>query len=136
MIDKLLSRLDKVRRIGEGRYTACCPAHDDKTPSLTITQAEDRILFHCHAGCYPDEILAVTGLNWCDLYADEFRAAKAAATAAYRPKPVDPLEVDINVLLIVKNKLEAGETLSAEDETRALVAYENVLEAQNVRAAS
>jgi DNA primase len=39
---------DKVRRAGQQRATACCPFHDDKTPSLTLSDANG--LWYCH-GC-------------------------------------------------------------------------------------
>ena len=29
----------------------CCPAHDDRTPSLSVTLGRKAILFHCFAGC-------------------------------------------------------------------------------------
>lgn len=35
-----------------------CPAHDDRTPSLSIGVAKSAILFHCFAGCTSDEVLA------------------------------------------------------------------------------
>ena len=31
-----LSRLEKVRRTGKGRWQACCPVHNDKNPSMSI----------------------------------------------------------------------------------------------------
>ena len=31
--------------------SARCPAHDDHSPSLSISEADDRLLVHCHAGC-------------------------------------------------------------------------------------
>lgn len=36
-----------------GRYgTTCCPAHGDRTPSLSLSNAPDgRLLLRCHAGC-------------------------------------------------------------------------------------
>ncbi len=35
-----------------GNYgTARCPAHDDRNPSLSITERDGKLLVHCHAGC-------------------------------------------------------------------------------------
>lgn len=43
------------KRSGAG-FTALCPAHDDRDPSLSIGNGEDgRLLLRCHAGCaFPD----------------------------------------------------------------------------------
>lgn len=43
-----------------GHYgTACCPAHDDRNPSLTLrTAADGRLLAHCHAGCTFSAVMA------------------------------------------------------------------------------
>jgi putative DNA primase/helicase len=30
---------------------ARCPAHDDRNPSLSLKDADGRVLVHCHAGC-------------------------------------------------------------------------------------
>ncbi len=63
--DVLLSRLDKVRRTGPGRWIARCPGHADKSPSLSIRECEDgRILLHDFAGCGVEEILTAAGLTW------------------------------------------------------------------------
>lgn len=36
----------------QGRYgMACCPVHDDKTPSMTVHDADQGVTFHCFAGC-------------------------------------------------------------------------------------
>lgn len=65
MIDQILSGLEKVRRTGPNNWIACCPAHDDRSPSLTIHAAEDgRILAHCHGGCSFEEIKDALGLGW------------------------------------------------------------------------
>lgn len=64
----LLERLDKVRQTGRDRWVACCPAHDDKTPSLQVTQANDRVLIHCFAGCGGNEVLESVGLDFSVLY--------------------------------------------------------------------
>lgn len=42
-----------------GTYgTARCPAHDDRSPSLSIRDGEQLPLFKCHRGCSPTQILA------------------------------------------------------------------------------
>jgi phage/plasmid primase-like uncharacterized protein len=51
-----------VRALGgrwHGSYgTACCPCHDDRTPSLSVTDGQDgKLLVHCHAGCDGRKIL-------------------------------------------------------------------------------
>ena len=34
-----------------------CPAHADNSPSLTITDGGDKLLYKCHAGCSQDKII-------------------------------------------------------------------------------
>jgi DNA primase len=46
----IASALPKCRKSGAG-YVACCPAHRDENPSLSITDRDGKPLVHCHAGC-------------------------------------------------------------------------------------
>ena len=65
----LLAKLDKVKRTGNGTWIACCPAHADKGPSLSIRETEDgRVLVHDFAGCSVHEVLAAVGMEFSDLY--------------------------------------------------------------------
>lgn len=67
--DNLLSKLDKVRRTGAGRWLACCPAHPDKTASLSVRELDDgRVLVHCFAGCSVHEVVSSVGLELSDLF--------------------------------------------------------------------
>src|ERR1043166_3726517 len=34
-----------------------CPAHEDKNPSLSLTQRNGKILVHCHSGCEQDAVM-------------------------------------------------------------------------------
>ena len=46
------------RKVGGG-WTARCPAHDDRTPSLSIEDAEEnKVLVRCHAGCDQKRVIA------------------------------------------------------------------------------
>lgn len=75
-LDILLARLDKVRRSG-GEWQALCPAHEDKSPSLGIKEADDgTLLIKCHTGCATREILAAVGLGLPDLYPEHLRRGR------------------------------------------------------------
>lgn len=39
----------------------CCPAHEDRTPSLSVSIGRQAILFHCFAGCSNDEVISALG---------------------------------------------------------------------------
>ena len=67
--DTLLERLDKVRSNGPGKWMACCPAHGDRSPSLSIRESDDRVLIHCFSQhCEPNDIMAAVGLSLSDLF--------------------------------------------------------------------
>jgi len=67
--DALLSRLDKVRKTGAGRWVCRCPAHDDRGPSLAVRELDDgRVLLHCFAGCEAASVLDAVGLTFSDLF--------------------------------------------------------------------
>ena len=60
-----------VERLG-GRWSAkggmCrCPAHDDRTPSLSVRPGRTRLLLHCFAGCDTTDVLrALQSGHWLD----------------------------------------------------------------------
>ncbi len=69
--DRILSALkdhgcDPQQR-GNG-WSARCPAHDDRSPSLSIAEGDDgRTLVKCHAGCKVEAICAAVDLSVVDL---------------------------------------------------------------------
>lgn len=66
-VERLLERLEKVRKVGAG-WSASCPAHDDRRPSLSIKQGDGgRLLLKCHAGCTYEAILRAVKLEPRDL---------------------------------------------------------------------
>ncbi len=62
---------------------AQCPAHDDRRPSLKIDDDDGTVLFHCHAGCAPADVLFAIGLTFADLSSNGNGGRKIAATYLY-----------------------------------------------------
>ena len=68
-VDNLLTKLDGVKRTGDGKYEARCPAHDDAHASLCIGTGDDgRALVTCQAGCSTADVLAAVGLKMSELF--------------------------------------------------------------------
>lgn len=50
MLDQILDKLVNVKKSGTNKFIACCPVHEDKTPSMGIWDEGERIIMHC-LGC-------------------------------------------------------------------------------------
>lgn len=72
----------QARRSGSG-FMAKCPAHEDRNPSLSITQENGRILVHCHAGCATRDVLGAIGMTLEDLFEGDTKEPKLVATYDY-----------------------------------------------------
>lgn len=84
-LDKVLSCLDKVKPAGANKWKACCPAHDDKSPSLAITEtSEGKVLLRCWAGCSTQSILKAIGLEFRDLFPGSSAARRGPSAAAVK----------------------------------------------------
>ncbi len=67
-VEELLARLNKVKQTGPGKWQAVCPAHEDRSPSLAIKDADGTILCHCFAGCSVEDVLGAVGFEVSDLF--------------------------------------------------------------------
>lgn len=69
-LELVLGKLDRVHRKTDGEgWTARCPAHEDRNPSLTIAEGDDgRVLVTCWAGCTADQVVHALGLELADLF--------------------------------------------------------------------
>jgi len=79
-IENILTRLSKVRKSHRG-YKACCPVHNDKNPSMSITETDDgKVLIHCFScGARGTDVVEALGLPNSELFSGEF-------TGTYDPK--------------------------------------------------
>lgn len=84
-VQRIESKTGKSARRSGGNYVACCPAHDDATPSLSISEGVDgKVLVKCFSGCSVDAICAAMGLQVSDLFAEPAKcAAKGEIEYAY-----------------------------------------------------
>lgn len=82
-ISKIVEALKCCKKTGANSYQALCPAHDDRKASLTITDAGDKILLHCHAGCELKNILNAINLKESDLFNNKEDFIKPKLIAEY-----------------------------------------------------
>src|SRR5713101_4251470 len=67
-LEVVLPHLKGVRKSLRG-WVACCPAHSDREPSLSIGLGDDgQVLLKCFAGCSLDQIVAAMGITIADLF--------------------------------------------------------------------
>lgn len=139
-IDLLLDRLDRVKQTRPDRWQAICPAHDDRSPSLVITETPDgTILIKCWAGCPADAIVESVGLNLRDLFPKSFDGQDYRPSNAPRysaQEVVKTLLFEATIVELGYRSLQRGESLSAQDEGRvelAINAIENCREVVSCR---
>lgn len=134
-VEDIISRLEKVRRTRAHNWIAACPAHQDKSPSLTLHAADDgRILVRCWAGCSFEEIVSGVGLGYEPWFppkqADDFKKA------VRKPYPAaDVLEAIAGEAMVVAVTIAGianGTKLTPEDYLRMLTAAGRIAEARRI----
>ena len=81
-VQEFLNRLDKVKKLAPDRWVACCPAHQDKHPSMNIKECSDgTILVICRTGCSTYDIMQSVGLELKDLFRQDFEPKQAFPAA-------------------------------------------------------
>ena len=113
----LLSKLSRVKKTGADRWMACCPAHQDKTASLSIKDLPDgRVLLHCFAGCDADAVLDAVGLTFADLMPErlqgDFKPVRFAFSAL---DTLRALVADLLFIRLCARNLAQGQALIESD---------------------
>jgi hypothetical protein len=121
----LLSRLNKVRGRGPGQWSAQCPAHDDKGPSLSIKELPDgRVLLHCFAGCSVEDVVATAGVAVADLFPPrENHGGPVKRRRLLSPsQALDLLNDEAQLVALIASDIARGEHVSGVDRDRVLQA--------------
>ena len=137
MIGDFLNKLEKVKG-SKGRWTACCPAHNDKNPSLAITQTDDgRILLKCFGGCSAQQVVEAVGMDLTDLfpndnnirYLKEQHFNKPVRRPFYATDLLKIIQFEALITSIAAFDLSQGREVSAEDRKRLKTAVSRINEA-------
>lgn len=138
MIEDILSRLEKVKRTGRNNWLACCPAHDDKNPSLTLTHGENGgVVARCHSHqCDISAIVHAVGLGWAPWFPPKAPSDYDFRGPIRRPFPaadvLEALALECRIVAIVAEGIEKGEDVPEIDRERMRVAIMRIREAGEV----
>ena len=124
LANTLLDHLDGVRTTGQDRWLACCPAHEDRSPSLAIREIDDRLLIYCFAGCTAQEVVGAVGMELSDLFPDRIKLEGSKPLS--RPFPaadiLRAMSRDIMFFIVCASDLAKGKKLDDESHNYLLAA--------------
>lgn len=87
-VELVLSKLKDARKAGNG-WCARCPAHEDRKPSLSVSEGADgRALVRCYARCKTVAVCRALGLSLADLMPERTTSSSTfAARSVPKPNP-------------------------------------------------
>lgn len=134
----LISRLSRVKQNGSGRWMACCPAHEDRNPSLSVQETADgRVLVQCFAGCDTQNVISAVGLDWSDLMPEKVidHRVMPVKQRIYPSEALKVIQFESRIVCLAAFELAQGKKLEASDLERLKVAMTRIntaMEAANV----
>jgi len=134
-VDTFLSVLDKVRKTGADSWIACCPAHPDKHPSMTIKNSSDgRVLVRCFAECSFEDIVAAAGVSLDEFFPDKplYHRAKPFRRPYPAADVLECLTTETTIVQIAAVDLGKGIPLSEVDRERLRLAAQRIRDASEV----
>jgi hypothetical protein len=133
-VEKFIQRLSKVKG-RNGQWTAICPSHEDKSPSLSVREADDgRVLVHCFGGCDIQSVLGAVGMDMSDLFperverSDYRQPLKSLKPAFYASDLLRIASFECIVVMIAAYDMRRGKQLSESDMSRLQVAQQRIEE--------
>ena len=131
-VHHILDRLERVRQVKPDAWTACCPAHEDSSPSLAIADKGDRVLIHCYGGCTFDEIRSALGMQPHEFFLDG-KAPKSAAPGVSMRSLNAALAVELITAYVITCDRSKGKQIGAADLARERMARQRIVKAWEVQ---
>jgi hypothetical protein len=126
--EDLVARLEKVRKAGDRSWSARCPAHADKGPSLRVTDKDGMILIHCFAGCGAADVAAALGLSLSDLFPPRDPHERAVyAREKFTKGTLKELKSELTIAMIILGDMVSGKPLKPADLERGQRARKTIL---------
>lgn len=128
-VETLLSRLSKVRG-RNGSWTACCPAHEDKSPSLAIKDEGGKVLVHCFGGCSVEQIVGAVGMELTELFPPKTETYQPQKRVAfYASDLLRVIGLEARIVAVAAYDMGKGKTLPQADLARLQLACQRINEA-------
>jgi len=125
--ETVLSRLHGVRDRGRGQWAARCPAHDDRSPSLSIKERDDgALLLHCFGGCEAGAVVGALGLAVGDLFPPSGSSGKPSRLRMPAADALAILSREAAVLYVVGSGMHRRQQIAPADFERLAVAVQRV----------
>lgn len=131
-LENLLGRVQKAKRSGRDSWIACCPAHQDKNPSMTIREVEEgKLLVHCFAGCSIEEIVSSIGITLADLMPERSPdAIRRPSAVPFNARDVMTcIQSDAGLLCVFIASVTKGEKITSEEAANAYKAAARIVAA-------
>lgn len=128
-VDTLLSRLNKVRRLADGQYMACCPSHADRSASLSIKDIGDgRVLINCFAGCDTYGILKNVGLDWDDVLPEKAVEPKAKKIdqIIYATEALKLIQYEARIIMVCAYDVRSGKLPNEDEMNRVEISMQRI----------
>lgn len=129
-IDTVLNRIERPMKRADGGWLVRCCAHEDRSPSLSITERDDGVvLLHCFAGCSALDVLDSLGLEMADLYPTPLTTEESTQSRKYKHNPADLLRIldhEANIIALAAAIIGDGGDLSEENLAEVMQAREKI----------
>lgn len=128
ILNDFITRLEGARQTRSGCFSARCPAHDDRSPSLLIREAEDgRLLLKCFAGCSADDVVSAIGLTLADLFpTTQIEHARPIRRPFLAADVLRAISFECDLIVIYAGKMTKDGRLTDYDRERLLLAATRV----------